>query len=85
MGDYLGVSINGIKMHVHCIQVHTAFGYIEGWDVHHINGNKKNNYLGNLEYIPHDEHVRITNKGMYMWNNGEKCIRARECPRKRLD
>ena len=54
------------KMHVHRIQACTYFGYRgEGWDVHHLDENKHNNALSNLQYLRHGEHMSLTNKGKY--------------------
>ena len=39
-------------------------------DVHHINGNKKDNNIENLELIMHSEHTRIHNPIMFRWNGG---------------
>lgn len=53
--------LNWRKMPVHCIQAHSMYGYIKGYDTHHVNENKLDNSLSNLEYIPHGEHTRKTN------------------------
>ena len=57
------VIIDGISMHVHCIQAHTKYGYIKGYDVHHQDDNRLNNDLYNLAYIPKGIHASLTNKG----------------------
>lgn len=44
---------------VHRIQVYTAYGYKEGYDVHHLDEDKMNNSLANLAYIPKSEHMRL--------------------------
>ena len=49
-------------MDVHQIQAHTAYRYIEGYDVHHKDENIFNNALSNLVYIPHEVHLSITGK-----------------------
>lgn len=46
---------------VHEVQAHTKYGYIKGYDAHHIDENKLNNDLYNLAYIPHEEHKRLHN------------------------
>lgn len=46
-------------MGVHRIQAHTAYGYKQGYDVHHIDINPLNNSLSNLAYISHSEHVKL--------------------------
>jgi len=60
---YFFVRINSAQFIVHCIQAHTAWGYKEGFDVHHRDENKLNNDLYNLEYLPHGKHASLTNKG----------------------
>lgn len=60
---YMWVFIHSNAMQVHCIQAHTAWGYTKGFDAHHRDGNKLNNDLYNLEYLPHEKHSSITHKG----------------------
>lgn len=38
----------------------------EPFDIHHIDGNKLNNCVLNLEPIPHDEHIRLHQKNKIM-------------------
>ena len=47
------------KAHVHQWQVHTHYGYKEGYDVHHLDENILNNALSNLAYLPHADHRRL--------------------------
>ena len=53
------VTINGLRMNVHVIQAHTAYGYTEGYVVHHKDRNTLNDALSNLMYISHSEHSTI--------------------------
>lgn len=42
----------------------------EGYDIHHVDGNRQNNEISNLEMIQHSEHTCLTNKREY--NSGYK-------------
>lgn len=46
-------------MGVHRIQAYTAYGYKEGYDVHHLDENPLNNALSNLVYLTRCEHTRV--------------------------
>ena len=74
-GDRMYVNIHGRGRRVHQIQAHTAWGYKEGCDVHHRDGNPLNNDLYNLEYITHGAHSSITlskaNIGRVPWMKGK--------------
>lgn len=48
--------------YVHQVQVHTKYGYKQGWDVHHLDEDKTNNALSNLVYLPHSEHIKQYHK-----------------------
>lgn len=54
-GKYLAFK----DMPVHRIQAHTAWGYKEGYVVHHIDKNRLNNALSNLAYLTYVEHRKI--------------------------
>lgn len=45
---------------VHMILCHTFYGYIKGYDIHHINEDKTDNRFSNLTYISHAAHSSIT-------------------------
>ena len=47
---------------IHEWQVHTHYGWKQGYDIHHIDENKMNNSLSNLVYLTHSEHAKIHNK-----------------------
>lgn len=49
-------------MGVHCIQVHTFYGYKPRMDIHHLDKNKLNNALSNLIYLTRAEHITLHNK-----------------------
>lgn len=66
-GGYLRVSYRLNKNKTKSIFVHILIwecvnGKVpEGYDVHHIDGNRQNNSIHNLELIEHSEHMRIHN------------------------
>lgn len=53
------------RMPVHCIMIHTFFGYKSGFDVHHLDRNKQNNIISNLVYLTHQEHISLHAKGKH--------------------
>ena len=46
------------RMHVHCIMIHTFYGYKPEYVIHHLDENKMNNALSNLVYLTPQEHIR---------------------------
>ena len=48
---------------LHEWQVHTHYGWKQGMDIHHLDGNKMNNSLSNLVYLTKSEHTIIHKKG----------------------
>ena len=52
-----------VKQHRLVVERHIGRRLLPGEDVHHKDGDKKNNAVGNLELIAHGAHTRITNKG----------------------
>lgn len=65
IGNYLHVRIRTSKNRsaffpVHQILMHTLNGKKKRYEVHHINGIKTDNRCCNLQYIPHEQHSRIT-------------------------
>ena len=47
---------------LHEWQVHTHYGWKQGYDIHHLDENKMNNSLSNLVYLTRSEHAKIHHK-----------------------
>ncbi len=63
-GQYPAVAIGKDKIHVHRLIAHYVYGGLKRDDyVHHLDGNKLNNILANLEIMSASKHQSITNKG----------------------
>ena len=88
--DKNGVIQNNIKhstngylkfkgMYVHCIQAHTAWGYKKGFDIHHLDENKLNNTLSNLQYVLRSEHNKLHKKGKATWTQGKHLSEETKC------
>lgn len=62
---YLSVKVNGVKMQLHRYLMEQHLGRKLGADedVHHINGNKRDNRIENLQVMSHSEHSSLENKG----------------------
>lgn len=54
-----------IKKHRHIMEQHLGRKLLPNEDVHHIDGNKANNAIENLQVIDHGEHSALTNKERY--------------------
>jgi len=52
----------GARSSVHRMVARDILGKSEGFDVHHLDGNKRNNHPSNLECISASEHARIHNR-----------------------
>ena len=88
MGDYLRLKLcDGNKLRktisIHVLVANTFIGEIPpGWHVHHIDGNKQNNTVSNLEIVHPKDHILETQRmhpqivsGMVYYN---KYVRPRE-------
>jgi len=67
-----GYMMTGKKTYLHRMIWESQNGPIpKGFDIHHIDGNKLNNCIENLECIPHSEHLSThmkSNKKLYDWH-----------------
>lgn len=67
---YLRVSIKGKDMYVHRLVMLAFYGKSD-LTVDHIDGNKENNNLNNLEYVTQAENVKRFHDKKVLWNNRE--------------
>jgi len=57
-GDYVGISINGVQYYAHHLVWMYFNGYIpKGIDIDHINGNKRDNCIENLQLVTRSQNV----------------------------
>ncbi|ANY28900.1 HNH endonuclease [Lactococcus phage 4R15L] len=59
---YVRVTIHYKNEYLHRIVARVFLGEIDGFDVDHIDGNKENNNVSNLEIVTHKENVRRRDK-----------------------
>ena len=67
---YLRLSVKGKDMYVHRLVMLAFYGKSD-LTVDHIDGNKENNNLNNLEYVTQAENVKRFHDKKVLWNNRE--------------
>lgn len=70
---YREIRVNGgiVKEHRHVMAMHIGRELLPHEDVHHINGDKTDNRVENLELVAHGQHSTITNNSR-VYSRGRK-------------
>jgi hypothetical protein len=76
---YVRVTIHYKNEYLHRIIARVFLGEIDGFDVDHIDGNKQNNNVNNLEIVTHKENIRRRDKKL----GGSLCERTRDIRNKK--
>ena len=73
---------------IHQIVMYTKFEYRNGndWEIHHIDEDKLNNNINNLQYLTPSEHTKLHHKGKKSkaWNKGKRDIYSDETKKKNV-
>ena len=72
-----------MRMHRYVMEHHLGRKLLPTEDVHHIDGDKTNNDISNLEVVTHGEHTLITNSGRAYKNGYTLHLSAAEIERRR--
>jgi hypothetical protein len=82
------VTINGKKvykkLHRWIMEQHLGHPISKDYDVHHINGDKQDNRIENLQLIKHGKHTTVTNNNK-LYKKGYKLCLTKEERKKRSD
>lgn len=79
-GGYLRVGMDGKHQYVHRIVADTFFdGNHAGIDVNHIDGNKRNNHISNLEWCTRKENIQHAYNNELKYPSRIKIVRCKFC------
>lgn len=77
---YLRVTLSGKHEYVHRVVADTFFdGDHNGRDVNHIDGNKTNNFIGNLEFCTRQENIQHAWETGLAYPHSVKVVRCKFC------
>lgn len=79
-GGYQRVSINGNHRYVHRLVADAFFdGDHTDLDVNHIDGNKQNNHIGNLEWCTRKDNLQHASNNGLRYSSFQKVTKCKHC------